>query len=773
MTRRTGVSPSDPLGGRRPGPVGLSPQRRLLHSLRGVMAGSGPVQARLDRIVQIVAAQMVTEVCSCYVARPGEVLELFATVGLKPEAVHRTRLAVGEGLVGQVAQRGVPIALANAPADPHFAYRPETGEDPYQSFLGTPIIRDGKVRGVLVVQNRTRRTYHEEEIESLQTIAMVIAELLAGQPFGAEFETAPAAAQGGLPNRLEGMVFATGMGRGLAVLHRPHVAMREIVGGDPQEERARLDDALLALYSSLDSLLDASDPASSHERREILETYRMIAEDRGWLRRIRDAIDTGLSAEAAVQRVQNDLAARLAPITDAYLKERLQDFRDLTNRLLLHLAGKTSAAAAGTLPDDVVLVARSIGPAELLDYDERKLRAVVLEEGSPSSHVAIVARTLDIPVIGRCPGAMDEIEPFDPVIVDGENGQVFVRPAEDVIDAFEQNRSARFRRRAQHQEQAHQPALTRDGVRVSININAGLLLDVPQLFSTQADGIGLYRTEIPFMVRSAYPDVHAQTDLYARIYQQAAGRPVVFRTLDIGGDKTLPYMPIDREQANPALGWRAIRIGLDRPRMLRIQLRALIRACNGRRLDVMFPMIATVEEWRRAMALLRLELDRARDEAVPPPRILRCGVMVEVPSLLFDLDRLAAETDFLAIGSNDLAQYVFAAARDHPDLSVRYDPLSPPFLRIVRQIVEVGERHGTDVSVCGEMAGRPLDSIGLVAIGVRNLSMTPLATGPVKAAIRSLDIGRTRAYLLQLLGSRDGSLRLALHAFARDHGMEI
>lgn len=773
MSERPGPAASGLGGHRRPGLTGLSPQRRLLHSVREVMAGTGPVQDRLNRIVKMVALQMVAEVCSCYVARPGEVLELFSTVGLKPEAVHKTRLSVGEGLVGQVAQHAVPIALANAPADPHFAYRPETGEDPYQSFLGTPIVRDEKVRGVLVVQNRTRRTYQEEEIETLQTIAMVIAELLAGQPFGTEFETAPAASQGGLPNRLEGMVFTAGMARGVAVLHRPHVAIREMVGGDPEEETARLDTAVLALHSSLDRLLEGGERGGSRERREILETYRMIAEDRGWLRRIRDAINTGLSAEAAVQRVQNDFAARLGHSADAYLKERLQDFRDLTNRLLLHLAGKTSAAASGTLPDDIVLVARAIGPAELLDYEEQKLRAVVLEEGSASSHVAIVARTLDIPVIGRCTGAIEDIEPFDPVIVDGDNGQVFVRPAEDVVDAFEQNRIAQTRRRALHQKQAQQPPITRDGTRISLNINAGLLLDVPQMASAHADGIGLYRTEIPFMVRSAYPDVVAQTDLYARVYQQAGDRPVVFRTLDVGGDKVLPYMPIDREQANPALGWRAIRIGLDRPQMLCTQLRALIRACNGNRLDLMFPMVSTLQEWRQATGLLRRELARAEAESVACPRTLRCGVMVEVPSLLFDLDRLAAEADFLAIGSNDLAQYAFAAARDHPDLSVRYDPLSPPFLRIVEHVVDAGHRHGTAVSICGEMAGRPLDAVALIAMGVRSLSMAPLSIGPVKAAIRSLDISEAKAYVLQLMGSRDGSLRSPLSAFARDHGIEV
>jgi phosphotransferase system enzyme I (PtsP) len=717
------------------------PARRLLAALRDIMAGSGAAQARLDKIVQMIAAEFGADVCSCYVMRPGEVLELFSTFGLNPDAVHHTRLRSGEGVVGTIAVSARPMSIPDAPAHPNFAYRPETGEDPFHSLMGVPVLRGGKVRGVLAVQTVQPRRYGEDEVELLQTVAMVTAELIGGgeleDPQAATGPTLP----GMLPARIEGVSVNGGLAEGLAVLHRPQLTVRQLVAEDPEAERRRFDEALASMHRSLDGLLARTADDGIQDTHEILQSYRMFAEDRGWLNRIYEAIDNGLTAEAAVQRVQNDMSARIAHITDPYLRERLLDFEDLATRTLLHLAGHSSLAYAGTLPEDVVLVARTMGPAELLDYDRERLRALVLEEGSATSHVSIIARALDIPVVVRCQEAMTLIESLDRVIVDGDNASVFVRPAEDVQEAFRVNLAHRADLHQTYAEAAGLPSVTRDGVAVSLRLNAGLLTDVPHLHDIGADGIGLYRTEIPFMVRPAYPTVEEQTELYAKVIDQCDGKPLIFRTLDVGGDKMLPYFSFSQD--NPALGWRAIRIGLDRPAILRIQLRAMLRAAAGRPIGIMFPMITEVAEYDAARRLLMVEMDRAVGEGTVVPAQVRIGVMLEVPALLWQLPHLLPRVDFLAVGSNDLLQYLFAADRGNTKVAQRYDPLSPPALN------------------------------ALLGLGYRSLSMAAASMGPVKRMVRALPLGELEGYLATLRSAPRPSLREHLRAFARDHGVPI
>lgn len=745
--------------------------RRLLARLRDVMAGSGTGQDRLDKIVMLIAAEMVADVCSCYVMRAGEVLELFSTVGLNKDAVHKTRLRVGEGLVGDIAANAKPIALDNAPSYPNFAYRPETGEDPFQSLAGVPILRGGKVRGVLVIQHAERRHYTEEEVETLQTIAMIVAELVAQGELVNPQEILSTGDAALLPARLPGVSLNAGLAMGHALVHRPQLTIRQMVADDAERELERLAGALAAMHSAIDDLLAAAALAGLGEPRDILETYRMFAEDRGWLSRIREAIHMGLTAEAAVQQVQNDTRARMSHMTDPYIRERLLDLEDLSNRLLQHLAGKRSEADGGTLPDDLVLVARSMGPAELLDYDRKRLRALILEDGSPSSHVCIVARALDIPVV-QCADALTRIEPLDQLIVDGDHGAVFVRPAEDIQMAFAESMATRSRREQEYAATRSLPSVTRDGVPISLQLNCGLLIDLPHLTASGAEGIGLYRTEIPFMVRHSYPDVQQQTDLYARVLDEAGDKPVLFRTLDVGGDKMLSYISAG-EQENPALGWRAIRIGLDHPSLLRQQLRALLRAAAGRPLSVMFPMIAEVAEFDAARAILELELRWLERRGAEPPSRVRVGTMIEVPSVLWQLPALLQRVDFLSVGSNDLMQYVFASDRGNPRTANRYDPLSPPMLTLLRRLVEACREAGKPISVCGEMAGRPLDAMALIGLGFRNLSMAPQSVGPVKTMLRSLDVAALRKYLVQLAQGGDHSLRPKLRAFALDHGILI
>ncbi|MDD9878531.1 MAG: phosphoenolpyruvate--protein phosphotransferase [Magnetovibrio sp.] len=750
----------------------ISVSRRLLARIRDVMAGADTAAERLDQVVRIIAADMVAEVCSIYVRRGADVLELFATQGLKPSAVHQTKLKFGEGIVGDVAQKARAFALADAQEHPNFAYRPETGEEIYHSMMGVPVLRGGRVAGVIAVQNRTRRHYTEEEIETMQTVAMVMAELIAsGELFDAAADAAEAAAAA-LPLRLEGLMMNEGLGVGEAVLHVPDFHIEQLVADDPESERRRLHAAFADMHGSLDELLADDALAESGEHRDVLETYRLIAEDAGWLARIEDAIRTGLTAEAAVQRVRNDIRARMANATDPYLRERVHDLDDLAHRLLIHLVGGQTVTAVKEIPDRAIVVARNMGPAQFLDYDHEKLAGLVLEEGSPTSHVAIIARALDVPVVGHVRDVLTQLADGDTVVVDADNAQIFARPGADVLTTFEEGVRKLAEQKTRFASLIDEPAVTADGAAVSLNINAGLMIDLKSLADWNADGVGLFRTEVPFMARSKLLGVDEQTRFYAQVLDQAGGKPVIFRTLDIGGDKVLPHWG-GADGENPAMGWRAIRVSLDRPALLRQQLRALIRAAAGRRLHVMFPMIAEVSEFVAARDLVEMELAREKAKGRGVPDVLKLGVMLEVPSLAFQLPALLGEIDFLSVGSNDLGQFLFAQDRGDPRLAGRYDMLSPAVLKFLSGIVEACDARRVPVGLCGEMAGRPLEAMALLGVGFRRLSMAPASLGPVKAMVRSLHVRALEAEIEGLFDRPDHAVRDQLRGFAADHGVEI
>ncbi|MGB8278617.1 MAG: phosphoenolpyruvate--protein phosphotransferase [Methylovirgula sp.] len=745
------------------GPLGGP--RQLLRRLREVMAEPISPQDRLDKIVIHIAANMVAEVCSVYVLRADGRLELFATEGLNREAVHLTTMRAGEGLVGLIAETAEPLALADAQHHPSFSYRPETGEEIYSSFLGVPILRGGNTLGVLVVQNRARRMYSEEEIEALQTTAMLLAEMIAS----GELQSI------GLPDNdivlhrplaLQGVPIADGVGLGHVVLHEPRIIIKQLVAEDAKKEFERLDSAIGAMRQSIDHLIEGGDIGPG-EHREVLEAFRMFAHDRGWIRRLREAVATGLTAEAAVERVQNDARAKLQRQTDPYMRDRLHDLDDLANRLLHQLTGRSFVAAHEDLPENSIIVARTMGPAALLDYDRSKLRGLVLEDAGASSHVAIVARALGIAAVGEVANIIDLVEPGDALIVDGASGTVHVRPRPDVEHAYAEKARLRARRQEQYRKLRDVPAVTKDGVPIDLHMNAGLLVDLQHMAETGAVSIGLFRTEIQFMVVSKFPRMHEQEAFYKAALAEAADKPITFRTLDIGSDKVLPYMTTVEEE-NPALGWRAIRIGLDRPGLLRMQLRALLRAAGGRDLRIMFPMIATVHEFEQAKALVAREIAHLRRHDRVLPADLKLGVMLEVPALLWQLDEICARADFLSVGTNDLVQYLFAADRDNKRVAARYDSLSVPVLRALKRIVDKAQANNIPLSLCGEMGSQPIEALALLAIGFRSLSMSPASIGPVKAMILATNLTAAEGFLMPLLDAPDGSpsLRGQLHSFA-------
>ncbi|KQP32121.1 phosphoenolpyruvate--protein phosphotransferase [Methylobacterium sp. Leaf100] len=745
--------------------------RLLLRRLREAMAEPVSPQARLDRIVTLIAANVVAEVCSVYVLSDDNTLELFATEGLNREAVHLTRMRADEGLVGLIAQTAEPLSLSDAQSHPSFSYRPETGEEAYHAFLGVPLLRAGNTLGVLVVQNKTYRVYSEEEIEALQTTAMVLSEMIASGELQALAPGAGSAARRAVSQR--GVALADGIGLGHVVLHEPRIVVKRLIAENLDREVERLEQAIGEVRSAIDDLVERGDSIGTGESREVLETVRMFAHDKGWLRRMREAVQSGLTAEAAVERVQSDNRARMMRQSDPYLRDRLHDLDDLANRLLRTLIGHEGNGDR-VLPENAILVARSMGPAALLDYDRTALRGVVLEEGGPTSHIAIVARALGIPAVGEIANATALCDAGDAIIVDGATGEIQVRPGPEIEAAYGEMVRVRAKRQEQYRALRDLPAVTRDGVAIGLQLNAGLLIDLTHLAETGADGIGLFRTELQFMVAQRMPSAAEQQTLYEAVFTATGDLPVTIRTLDIGGDKILPYMPA-LEEENPALGWRAIRIGLDRPALLRVQLRALLRAAGGRPLKIMFPMVATVDEFTRAKAIVEREKAHLRRHGHPLPSDCKLGVMVEVPSLLFQIDEIARAADFLSVGSNDLMQFLFAVDRENRRVAGRFDTLSVPALRAFRLIAERAAAAGCPATVCGEIGGKPLEAMALIGLGFRHLSMSPAAIGPVKAMVLALDAAAIAAVIdAEMARAGEGAtLRPALSAFAKAHGVPI
>jgi phosphotransferase system enzyme I (PtsP) len=761
---------------RRPEPsssIATTAARRILSRLHEVMAARTQAQVKLNKVVEIVGQELSSEVCSIYLLRDG-MLELFATRGLKQEAVHVTRMAAGEGLVGTIAQNVETLNLEEASGHPDFAYRPETGEERFRSFAGVPIVRREKAIGVLSVQHLEPRPYEEVEIEALQTVAMVLAELISNAGLVDENPGESRPLETGA-TIISGLQLVMGMARGHAVFHQPRVIIEHTVAEDVEVERQRVYSAFAKMREQIERMAGQAEFGLEGEHKEVLETYKMFAYDEGWSRRINEAIDSGLTAEAAIERVQQHTRMRMRQIDDPLLQDRMHDLEDLSNRLLRIVAGQLGTAAQLGLRQDTILIARNLGPAELLEYDRRRLKGVVLEEGSLTAHVTIVARAMGIPVLGRVKNTRAAINDGDLLLLDVNQNRLYVRPSEPMDEAFESGLSLTQKRRASYAALRDLPAETKDGQRIELMVNAGLRDDVAALDVTGADGIGLFRTEFQFLVSATLPQRERQQRLYKDVLDAAGNRPVIFRTVDIGGDKALPYLRKNEseEEENPAMGWRAVRLALERDGLLKAQARALLEAAAGRTLHVMFPMISEPWELMQAKALFSEQKQWLSKRGRKLPTRVKYGAMLEVPALAETLDILLPEVDFLSIGTNDLTQFLFAADRANPKLAERYDWLSVAILRFLARVVRTCGEYEVPVGVCGEMGGRTLEAMALMGLGIRRLSITPASIGPVKAMVRSLDLAALSEHCATLLKGGVSNLREPLSQWANENGVDL
>ena len=745
--------------------------REILRRLHDVMAARTGAQAKLNRVVEIIADALHSEVCSVYLLRDG-MLELFATKGLAQQAVHVTKLGMGEGLTGTIAATRAPLNLAEAKAHPAFVYRPETGEELFHSFAGVPIIRREASVGVLCVQHVEPRQYQDVEIEALQTTAMVLSELIASAGLIDDVSIDKVRAQASGQARLSGLKLVDGLARGVAVFHQPRIVIEHTVAEDIEAERSRVYDAFIRMREQIDRMMGQAEFTGPGDHDDILETYKMFAYDEGWSRRINEAIDSGLTAEAAIARVQQRMRERMQAIDDPYLRERMHDLDDLSNRLIRIVSGKLGTAAQQGIKQDTILVARNLGPAELLEYDRRFLKGVVMEEGSLTSHVTIVARAMGVPMLGRVRDLHRSVVEGDPLLLDATSSALFVRPTATVVKQFQALSSLRAKRQAEYAKIRDLPAVSKDDVRVQLMINAGLRADLSGFEQTNADGIGLFRTEFQFLVSATLPRRERQTRLYRDVLEAAGDKPVVFRTVDIGGDKAVPYMrEEEREEENPAMGWRALRLALDRAGLMKVQARALLEAAAGRTLNIMFPMVSEPWEFDAAKALIEEQRLWIASAGRPLPNDVRYGTMLEVPALAEMLDVLLPRIDFLSVGTNDLTQFLFAADRSNPRLADRYDWLSPAVLRFLKRVIDAANAAGKPITVCGEMGGRPLESLALMALGIERLSITPAAVGPIKAMVRSAEILPLREMMQGWLTEGRNDIRDLLGRAADEQGI--
>ena len=725
----------------------------------------------LSLIITEVKAAIHTDVCSVYMTDPVRSEHvLMATDGLRPGAVGKVRLKLGQGLTGLVASRAEPVNVENAPAHPAFRYIPATGEAPFHGFIGVPIIRRGKVLGVLSAQQREQRKYTPDEEAFLVTLAAQLAGCINQaevrqtlDQFGGELLTGPLF--------LEGVASARGLAIGEAVVVFPAAALDRVPDkdiDDPEAEASRFRQAVAAELAELQRLSERMRLLLSAGDRALFDAYALLLGSDSLVNGTLERIYAGNWAPGALRATVLEYANIFTEMDDPYLRERAADILDLGQRLLNRL--QEAQAVNRHYPEHTILMGDEISVSQLLDVPPEQLKGLVSVRGTGASHVALLARGLGIPAVfgvsNLPPGRLNGRE----VVVDGYTVRVCIQPSPTLRQEYLKLIAAEADLSRDLQHLRDLPAETLDGHRVELYANSGLFADIAAARDSGVQGVGLYRSELHFFLRDRFPGEEEQTTLYTRVLRMMEPHPVVLRTLDIGGDKPLPYFPI--EEQNPFLGWRGIRISLDQPDLFKTQLRAMLRAGTAHpNLSILLPMIGSVDELSQALELLREAQAELAEDGVTV-RTPKVGIMVEVPSAVYQIDKLIRMVDFASIGSNDLTQYLLAVDRNNDRVAKLYDSLHPVVLAATRHVVEQVRAAGRPVSACGEMAGDPAGALLLMAMGVDSLSMNLGSLLKIKWLIRSVRYDEAQALLAEVVDlDRAALIRDRTNAFLEQHGL--
>ena len=646
----------------------------------------------------------------------------------------------------------------------------EVSQAENQTVFCVPIIRLNTTIGVLVLIKSGSDSPEEQEAEYVETLTLSLPDLLSDKEF-TQYRNQLVRQKGILVrDALHGTSLNKGYGVGKAILHHRHRDVINIFAENIELEKSKLAEGRARMVAYFDSKIEQAGSYIGNTT-EIMETYKMFATDKGWYKKLIADIEKGYTAEAAVEHVYEDMWNRLSTTSDPYLKERIYDLRDVSDKLRAFIAGEDEVAQIAP-DDDIIIIAQTMGPADLLDYNYESIRGLIIEDCTPTMHVVIVAKALNIPVIAKIHGIFKEIKAGEIIAINGDEATVYTHPSEKIITEYKKKSVRLHKLFAELEKLKKTPTVTLDNVKINLAMNYGLDLDFQYIKPTNCDGIGLYRTEITFMSSEKMPDVETQERQYKRLFDEMGSKKIIFRSLDVGSDKFLPYWG-DMKEENPALGWRSIRITLDRRALLRQQIRAMLRAAAGKELNVMFPMVSSLQEFLEAKETLMLEYEHEKQRKKPTARNVNVGIMIEVPSVLFQLDELLQEVDFVSVGTNDLYQFVFACDRGNPRLSNRYDVLSAPFLKLMKKIVEKAAQYKVYCSVCGEMASNPIEAMALIGLGYRNLSVSGARYAAIKKMICSMRVEDVEDYVRSLLKSPKTSIRPQLMAYAYDHTIAI